>query len=583
MRMSWKLGWAVVLTAAVSAAGEAPMSTAGAKKPWVAGGRDGMVASDSAYASRAGAEILRSGGNAIDAAAATSLALGVTRPYSTGLGGGGFLMVRLGKTGEVFILDYRECAPGAASRDMFVKARAGRPDASPPSQFGGLAVGVPGLLAGHAKLLGRFGTRTLAQVVEPARKLAAEGFAADENYCTNIRDAIAKLETHPDVAGIAATLKREYLRDGKALKVGDIVRGPAMAETLGLIAAQGPDAFYRGRVAEAIVKTVRASGGVMTLEDLAGYQPVWREPIRSRYRDYEVLLMPPPSSGGICIAEALNILRNWDMKAVERRDPGLAAHLTVEAIKHAFADRARYLGDADFAKVPVSELTDEAHGRRLAGRINEDKTSKPEQYGWSLKDDSGTTHFCVADRWGNVVSATETINTGFGSLVVAEGTGVVLNDEMDDFTAEPGKANAFGLQQSVSNEVAPRKRPLSSMSPTIVLENGRPVLAVGASGGPRIISATLQVMLDVLDYGMLLDEAIRRPRVHHQWQPDVVYRNSFPADDPVIAGLRRRGHEISDSSREAIVQGLKIDGQAGKGAQLTGVSDPRKGGEPAGF
>lgn len=551
-----------------------PASTA---ESWVARGAHGMVASDSREASRAGVEILKAGGNAIDAAAATAFALAVTRPYSAGLGGGGFLMVRFAESGQVFILDYRETAPSAATADMFVKARAAHPDAPPPSRFGGLAVAVPGHVAGHATLLKRFGRKTLAEVVEPARKLAAEGFAVDDNYRGCVEDGLQDIEKHR-LPSFTGAIRTALLCDGRVPAIGEKVRQPDMARTLERIGREGPDAFYRGEIARAIVDSVRKAGGVLTLEDLAQYKPAWREPIRSKYRQFEVLLMPPPSSGGICIAETLNILENWPLARIHQRDAGLAAHLTVEAIKHAFADRARYLGDADFVKVPVEKLTSEDYARELSRRIKEDATIAPKDYGLRLPEDAGTTHFCVADQWGNVVAATETINLTYGSLVVAEGTGVVLNNEMDDFTAEPGKANAFGLQQSDLNLVAPHKRPLSSMSPTIVLENGKPVLAVGASGGPRIITATLHVMLNVIEYGEPLGQAIGRPRFHHQWDPDEVSRNTFKPDDPVIEGLRRRGHKISDKKRDAVVQGLQI-----KDGAYIGASDPRKGGEPAGY
>lgn len=546
-------------------------------RPWIAVGRQGMVASDSPYASEAGAEILRRGGNAIDAAAATSFALAVTRPYSMGLGGGGFMIVRLGKTGEVFVLDYRERAPQAATADMFVKARRKNPDGPSPSQYGGLAVGVPGHVAGHAAMLKRLGTRGFREVLEPAIRLAAEGFAVDEHYCGAAAGIIRDLERNPELRRMAGGLLPRLLFDGQPPEPGATLRQPELAETLRRIQSHGASGFYSGPVAEAIVEAVQAAGGLMTLKDLAGYQPTWREPLRVSYRAYEILLMPPPSSGGICIAETLNILENWDLKAARRQDPSLAAHLTVEALKHAFADRARHLGDADFAPVPVARLTSKAYAHELAAQIREDAVSPAEVYGTPLRD-AGTSHFCVADRWGNVVACTETINTTFGSLVVAPSAGVVLNNEMDDFTAEPGKVNAFGLTQSDFNTVEPGKRPLSSMSPTIVLRDGRPVLAVGASGGPRIITATLQVILDVIEYGLPLADAIEQPRFHHQWNPNVLYRNQFAPDSPVIQGLRRRGHEISSAHRGAVVQALQIDGD-----RLIGASDPRKGGRPAGY
>lgn len=545
----------------------------------VATGTQGMVASDSVYASQAGCEILKAGGNAVDAAIATSLALSVARPFSSGLGGGGFMMVRFADTGAVYIIDYRECAPAASTADMYVKAQAAAPDAPPPSRFGGLAAGVPGLLAGHKAMHERFGSRPWPELIAPARRLAAEGFAADRSYLRATASIRSHLEKHPSMRSWTGPLTRRFLIDQADLEPGTLVPQPELAATLELIAAEGIDAFYRGAIAESIVQCVQAHGGIMTREDLAGYKPVWREPIRTRYRDrFEVLLMPPPSSGGVVIAEMLNILENWDLASVRQRDPGLAAHYTAEAMKHAMADRARYLGDADHAAVPVERLISKAHAREMAGRIQPDRVSEAEHYGRMPRDDAGTTHFSVVDRWGNVVSATETINTEFGCLLMVESRGIVLNDEMDDFSVEPDKPNAYNLEQSQANAVGPFKRPLSSMSPTIVLEGGKPVLAVGASGGPRIITSTLQVMINVLDYGMPLGEAVACPRFHHQWYPNEVYRNEYPAADPAVKGLLSRGHVVSDRSRGAVVQGIRIEQ-----GRLIGASDPRKGGIPAGY
>ncbi len=540
--------------------------------------RHGMVASDSAEASEAGAEILQGGGNAVDAAAATAFALGVTHAYSSGIGGGGFMMLRLAATGEVFVLDYRECAPKAATPDMYVKARAADPSGPPRSRFTGLAVAVPGMVAGHQLLLHRFGTRSMKQVVQPAIRLARDGYRVDARHGSIVSDALAHVEKYPVLRQGTRSLAAQFQHEGKDLREGELLKQPDMARTLVTIGDTGAEAVYKGSIAEAIVRTVRREGGILTAEDLAGYRPAWRQPIRTQYRGREFLLMPPSSSGGVCIAETLNILSHWDLPRIQRQDPALAAHLTIEALKHAFADRARYLGDEDFVQVPVAKLTGAEYGTELAGRIKEDTVLPPPNYGWTVGDDSGTTHFCVVDAAGNVASVTETINTSFGCLLVAEGTGIVLNDEMDDFTAEPGKPNAFGLKQSVRNAVAPGKRPLSCMTPTIVLENGKPVLAVGASGGPRIITATLQVILNVLDYGQPLEEAVSGPRFHHQWQPDVVHRNRFPADSDVITGLVKRGHKIDDEKQDGIVQAIRIE--AGR---LIGASDPRKGGRPAGY
>lgn len=565
-------GLALLATACASTPAATPETS------WVAEGRQGMVVSDSPHASRAGLSILQAGGNAVDAAAATSFALAVTRPYSAGLGGGGFLMLRLAGTGEVHILDYRECAPAAATAELYAQAARESVGFS-KTQYMGLAAGVPGLVAGHAAMLERFGTRSLQQVVEPANLLAGDGFPIDSHFAGTVRSTVAVIAKHEALAAPAGTLKNTLLFAGRPVEAGEILRQPALAETLRAIGAQGPAHFYRGPIGESLARTVQAAGGLITTDDFARYRPAWRKPLRVRYRErYELLLMPPPSSGGVCIAETLNILEHWDLRSIHRDDPGLAAHLTIEALKHAFADRSRHLGDSDFADVPVEMLTSKQTASRLAERIRLDKAGKPDTFGAAIPDDSGTTHFCVADRGGNIVSVTETINTAFGSLLMDEATGIVLNNEMDDFTTAPGRANAFGLMQSDRNAVARFKRPLSSMSPTICLADGKPILAVGASGGPRIITGTLQVLLDVIEYGRPLPEAVERPRLHHQWYPDLVYRNGLPEDDPAIVGLVRRGHVISSERRTCTVQSLQIDGD-----RFIGVSDPRKGGEPAGF
>jgi gamma-glutamyltranspeptidase/glutathione hydrolase len=439
-------------------------------------------------------------------------------------------------------------------------------------------VGVPGLLAGHASLLERFGTRSLRDVLAPALRLAREGFAVDQNYCSGSRDLAAAVRKYPSLEPGAQAMQDLFLLKGAELKPGAVLRQPDMARTLEILGREGANAFYRGAIGEAIVRTVRRHGGIMTMEDLGTYRPVWRQPIRVNYRGREVVLMPPASSGGICIAQTLQILEQWDLGRIRRDDPALAAHLTIEALKHAFADRARYHGDADQVEVPVKKLTSRDYARELAGRIREDAAQPVDSYGWTVGDDDGTSHYSIVDAEGNVVAATETINTVYGALLMAEGTGIVLNNEMDDFTAEPGKVNAYGLRQSAQNAVAPGERPLSCMSPTIVVDKGRPLLSVGASGGPRIITATLQVLLNVLDYELPLEQAVGGPRFHHQWQPDTVNRNAYAADDPVIRGLAQRGHVISDVRRDAVVQAIRIEP-----GRLTGASDPRKGGRPAGY
>jgi gamma-glutamyltranspeptidase/glutathione hydrolase len=554
--------------------------------PWALPAKRMAVASDSPYASQAGLEILQAGGNAIDAAAAVSFALGVTRPYSTGLGGGGFLIARFAD-GRTVVLDYRETAPAASTPDMFVKRRQEDSGGPEPSRYGGLAVGVPGTLSGWQYALPKWGTKSLAEVIEPARRLAAMGYRVDEHFVKTTGSIRKKYRRYPPLGHLGAFVYHKYLAGGKKWRVGEVVRHPELAKLLKTLQEHGADAFYRGPVAEDLVRAVREHGGIITKEDLAGYRPSSREPLLGTYRGYELLVMPPPSSGGTTILEALNILSHFELATVRTEDPAAAIHLQLEAYKHAFADRARWLGDTDFVDVPVARLVSPEYGASLAERIIPLRTepnlsrygSQPEgeRYPHAQLEDAGTSHFCVIDRWGNVVVATETINTEFGSLVAVPEWGLILNNEMDDFAALPGEANAFGLIQSARNAPEPGKRPLSSMSPTIVLKDGKPMLLLGASGGPRIITSVLDVMINVLDYGMDLPEAVEALRPHHQWQPDNVY---FDAEIPAVLreALETRGHTVAQKYRTGIVQAIYCSPDG----SLIAVSDPRKGGRPAG-
>jgi gamma-glutamyltranspeptidase/glutathione hydrolase len=353
---------------------------------------------------------------------------------------------------------------------------------------------------------------------------------------------------------------------------------PELAQLLEGIAANGPDFFYKGPVAQAIANEMREHGGIITERDLADYQPRLREPLVTTYREYKLILMPSPSSGGVALAETLNILEAIEFSSVARRDPILATHFQLEAMKHAFADRARWLGDQDFVRVPVGHLLSKAYASSLSKKLYPQRVGSIEEYGaMVLPEDAGTSHFCVADKFGNVVVSTETINTEFGSLAAIDEWGLILNNAMDDFTAEPGKPNAFGLVQSARNAIEPKKRPLSSMSPTIVLKDEKPYLLLGASGGPRIITSVLNVLLGVTDFEMSLEEAMQRPRPHHQWNPDLVYFDTLPPPADIAKGLTRRGHKLADKKRTGVVQAI-VRTEDG----WIAASDPRKGGEPAG-
>ena len=543
--------------------------------PWIARAEHGMVATDNAHASRAGLSMLVAGGNAVDAAVATSFALAVTRPYSTGLGGGGFTILRLAG-GQVIVQDARETAPALATPDMFSDAQDDH-TSPPPSRFGARAVATPGLLRGRCEMLAKHGTLPLATVMAPAIKLAEDGFALDEHFVDTIESTQKKYDKYPVLKSRCAYVYKTYLASGKKRNIGDLQRQPKLARLLRAIAEGGPEVFYSGPIRDAIVKTITDDGGILSPQDLSGYTVKYRKPLTWSFGDYEIISMPTPSSGGIALAESLNILEALSYDRVAASDPALSLHYRIEAMKHAFADRARWLGDADFADVPVERLTSQRHARILGKRIEAERTVAIDNYGIDqLPDDSGTSHFCVVDRRGNALVSTETINTSFGSLLAVDEWGLILNDEMDDFSANPGKQNAYGLMQSDRNAIGPLHRPLSSMSPTMLIKDDQPFLLLGASGGPRIITAVLNVILDVTMHGRSLESSFERPRPHHQWLPNEIY---FDRDPPpgIAQGLIQRGHKISSKHREGIVQAI-MRTKSG----WIGSSDPRKGGRPAG-
>ncbi len=547
-----------------------------------------MVAADSEYASKAGLAVLEAGGNAIDAAVAVSFALAVTRPYSTGLGGGGFMIARFAD-GRVVVQDFRETAPAASTPDMYVKAKEANPDGPSPSEFGYIAVAVPGLVAGRCQALAQWGTLPLEKVLQPAIDLARDGFPVDDDYIRTTKEVLETYDKYPSLKESCGYVYRTHLGNGKLRHVGDKLVQPKLARLLEGIASAGGDFFYKGPVASDIVRAMKRHNGIISESDLADYKPKMREPIISSYRDYKLILMPLPSSGGIAIAETLNILENFPhSRLYARAEPNW--HVQIEAMKHVFADRAVWLGDQDFVKVPTERLLSKAYAPGLAHKISDEHVLEIKNYGSvEAHKDSGTSHFCVADRFGNVVVSTETINTSFGSLTAIDEWGLILNNEMDDFTAEPGKPNAFGLVQSKLNAIEPGKRPLSSMSPTIVLKEDKPVLLLGASGGPRIISSVLNVfllaldLLSHLDLHSPLDSTLTGLRPHHQWQPDIVYFDRDP--HPEISDfLKKRGHTISSQHKTGIVQAIlrDVDGCTGEELGWIGASDPRKGGKPAG-
>jgi gamma-glutamyltranspeptidase/glutathione hydrolase len=479
--------------------------------------------------------------------------------------------------GRVVVQDFRETAPSAATRDLFGNAAGLDPKGPPPSEVGHLAVGVPGLVAGRCQALARFGTVSLARALQPALRLAVSGFPVDAHYLENAGEALEIYEAYPSLAAKLPYVYRVHLRNGKLPDPGTVLYQPELAHLLERLAEYGRDFFYGGAVAEAIVAAMQEHGGILTLSDLADYEPVEREPLRSTYRGYDLILMPSPSSGGVALAEALNVLETLPLASLARSDLGLAVHYQIEALKHAMADRARHLGDTPSAADVAALLTSKAYAKDLAQRLMPDKVARPDTYGSvRLPDHGGTSHFCVVDREGNVVVSTETINTSFGSLAAIDEWGLILNNQMDDFAVKPGEPNAYGLVQSEANAVQPGRRPLSSMAPTIVLKDGKPFLLLGASGGPRIISSVLNVLLSITDFGLSLEAAITRLRPHHQWRPDTVCFDEEPAEELRDALLQRQ-HQLSGKRKSGVVQAILRDGE-----EWIGASDPRKGGRPAG-
>ncbi|RMD82633.1 MAG: gamma-glutamyltransferase [Candidatus Dadabacteria bacterium] len=525
------------------------------------------VATEHSLATEAAAEILRAGGNAVDAAVAASLAIAVVNPSSAGLGGGGFMLIYQRSEGRAHAIDYRERAPLGATPDLYARRGQLNPRLS---KRGGLAVGVPGEPAGLALASRRYGRLPLARVAEPAIRLAAEGFAVGPHLAREIARHRDELATVPELAQVFLDA------NGKPLAAGSRMVRPALAETLARFAAEGAAPFYEGDIAADIVTAVREQGGVMTAKDLAEYRPVERLPVVTSYRRWRVLGMPPPSSGGGVVAEALQVLAAYRLSDLGFGSPTYL-HLLAETLKAVFADRARYYGDADFTQVPLIRLLSAEHAAAIRARLRASAATPARQWG-SLEAgaDAGTSHISVVDAQGNAVACTSSINTAFGSMVAVPGRGIVLNNTMDDFSLRPGVPNVYGLVGSHANAIAGGKRPLSSMAPTIVLQGNDARLVLGASGGPRIISATLQVLLGVLDFGMDVEEAVRAPRIHHQWLPDRLAVEAS-LDPNVTASLARRGHQIVPLEDGAAVQAVELVSTAG-GRMLRAAADPRKGG-----
>ena len=524
-------------------------------------GGGGVVVSDNKLATKAGMEILKRGGNAVDAAVATAFALAVVDPASSGLGGGGFMVIYRSKEKKAHVLDFRETAPAAARRGLYMKG--GRP-VSARSVTGPLAVAVPGEVAGLIEALKRFGKLPLRTVMAPAIRYATEGFPLQSYLHYAMERQIRSIRKFPDLA-------RVFLVKNRIPSRGKKIRQPELGETLKAIAEQGSKVFYQGWIAQAIADRLKKKGGILTLEDLKNYKPVWREPILGNYRKRLVITMPPPSSGGIALIQMLNVLEGYQLGLIPHNSVTYL-HLLTETMKHAFADRARYLGDPDFVQVPIEKLTSKEYAASIRRRISSVRTHPPKFYGLaSFKPQKGgTTHFGVLDRSGNAVACSLTINTQFGSKVLVPGTGIILNNEMDDFSIHPGVPNVYGLVGNKANSLRPKKRPLSSMTPTIILRGERPTLIVGAAGGPRIISATLQTILNVLDFRMPLKRAVGSRRIHHQWMPNKLMVESKISPN-TRKSLARRGHAVKEKRSLGVVQAISV-----RRGRVVGVADPRR-------
>jgi gamma-glutamyltranspeptidase/glutathione hydrolase len=534
--------------------------------------RSGMVVAQEKIAAGIGRDVLAHGGNAVDAAVATGFAMAVTYPRAGNLGGGGFMMIHLANSKEDIAIDYRETAPAAATRDMFLDDN-GKPHAQ-KSRDSALGIGVPGTVAGLSLALEKYGSGkfTLADLIAPAIVLARDGFILADDNADTLPDWHKRLAKWP------SSLKIFSRTDGTPLQQDDKLVQTDLATTLEAISTQGPRGFYEGAVAAKVIAGIRDAGGIMTLDDLKSYQPVIRAPVRGIYRGYDIVSMPLPSSGGTVLIETLNILEGFKLHDVGAGSVN-ALHLEIEAMKRAYADRARYLGDPAFVNAPISQLIAKDYAAKQGATIDMDKAAPwHETVLPPPREGSNTTHFSVVDKPGNAVSNTYTLNFSYGLGLVAEGTGVLLNNELDDFTAAPGASNAYGLVGFEANLPGPGKRPLSSMSPTIVMKDSKPVLVTGSPGGSRIISTVLQVIVNTLDFDMNIAAAVAAPRLHHQWLPDEVrIEHGFTED--VIAGLKAKGHRVIEPLGQTSANSIAVTTDG-----LLGAPDPRtRGSDAAGY
>lgn len=531
----------------------------------------GVVATDAPLATHAGVEVLRQGGNAVDATVATAFALAVVHPSAGNIGGGGFIVARLADSSTV-ALDFRERAPGRAARDMYLDPRG---DVTTQSVTGPLAAGIPGTVAGLWEFHRRYGILPWSALLSPAIRLAEQGFILDSTFAKSVADEASRLAQFPASASL-------FLPDGRPLRAGSLWKNPDLGKTLRRIAGEGPAGFYSGETAELIVAEMEHSHGIITRDDLRRYHPVWRDPTRSTYRGHTLLSMPPPSSGGTTLAMIAAIVERYDLPSMRWHSP-LTLHVMVEAMRRSFADRNYYLGDPDVVPIPLSTLLSRAYADRRRSDIDtlQATPSRLVSHGRSdtVREPIHTTHFSIADEHGNAVAMTTTLNLGYGSAVTVGGAGFLLNNEMDDFAAKPGTPNAFGLIQGEANAIAPGKSMLSSMTPTIVLDaEGRVMLITGASGGPRIITAVFQIISNVIDFRQDIATAVRAPRIHHQHLPDIVYyeRDGLTPDEQ--RALEKRGHVLKEVEHLAVGASILRGGEG-----WLGMADPRTRGLALGY
>ncbi len=531
-----------------------------------------VVAADS-NAVRAGVEILQKGGNAVDAAVAVGFALAVTYPQAGNIGGGGFMVIRF-VDGKTHSIDYREKAPTLANRDMYLDANGKA--ITEKSRFGHLAAGVPGAVDGLLYAQEKFGRKKINEVLSPAIKLAEKGFPLHHSFAEDLENNIEEFKIFP------ATLK-SFSKNGLPYKEGEILIQKDLANTLKRISQNGRDGFYKGKTADLIVEEMQRGGGLITHEDLANYKAKERETVRSTYRGYEIISMAPPSSGGTALIQILNILEGYDLKSFGWNS-AKSVHTIAEAMRRVYADRAEFLGDPDFVKVPSDWLLSKKYSNERRATIQNDKATPSSEIKNGIApiyESPQTTHYSVVDKDGNCVSVTTTLNGGFGSYVTVDGAGFLLNNEMDDFSAKPGVPNMFGLIGGEANAIVPQKRMLSSMTPTIILKDGKPFLVIGTPGGATIITTVLQVILNIIDYDMNLREAIDAPRIHHQWLPDQIFYEQRALSVDTIEKLKSMGHKLVErKSTSGLAEGIMFDY---KNNILLGYSDARGYGAAIGY